>query len=179
MLSNPPVLLRRLTRADAPEVLRVVAESVEHLRPWMAWAAVDPTAGQVVANIDQCVADWDNGVDYSYAIVVDGTIVGRCGMMPRVGPGGLEMGYWLHPAHVGRGLATLATAAMVDAAFALPDIDRLEIVHDTANTRSGAVPRRLGFREVARDSPPQEPITAAEHGVDVRWRLTRAEHLSR
>ncbi|GLW95022.1 GNAT family N-acetyltransferase [Actinokineospora globicatena] len=176
--SNPPVLLRRLTPADGPEMVRVVMESVAHLRPWMAWAADDLTAEQVLANAAASTDAWDRGEDYSYAIVVDTAIVGRCGMIPRIGPGGLELGYWLHPTHTGRGLATLATAALVDAAFTLPHIDHLKIIHDSANTHSRAIPQRLGFHEVARVSPPQEPLTSAENGVDVHWLLTRAQYLA-
>ncbi|WP_326655132.1 GNAT family N-acetyltransferase [Streptomyces sp. NBC_01750] len=54
----------------------------------------------------------------------------------------------MHPAAIERGIATRATAAMVTGAFALPDVARLEIVHDLANAASGAIPRRLGFTEV-------------------------------
>jgi len=57
-------------------------------------------------------------------------------------------------------------------AFALPEVDRVEIVHDLANTRSGAVPQRLGFTEVERRSRTQ-PAAAGESGVEVVWRLTR------
>jgi ribosomal-protein-serine acetyltransferase len=70
--------------------------------------------------------------------------------MRRIGPGGLEIGYWLHAASTGRGLATAAVAALVGQAFALPDIERVEIVHDQANIASGAIPRRLGFTEIQR-----------------------------
>ncbi|MBM7775095.1 RimJ/RimL family protein N-acetyltransferase [Actinokineospora baliensis] len=178
VLSKPPVVLRRTTAVDVDEMLLVIEESVEHLRPWMAWAAEDPTAESVRAHIARCDDDWDRGVDFAYAITVDSRIVGRCGTRFLAGTRGVEMGYWLHPDAVGRGIATAATEAMLVAVFALPDVDWVEIVHDTANPRSGAIPRRLGFREVARVSPPQEPITPGEDGVDVRWRLTRTDFLA-
>jgi ribosomal-protein-serine acetyltransferase len=37
------------------------------------------------------------------------------------------------------------------------------------------VPRRLGFTEVARRSPPREPAFGGEVGIDVIWELTHAE----
>ncbi|GAA2983612.1 GNAT family N-acetyltransferase [Actinokineospora diospyrosa] len=178
VLSKSPVVLRRSSAADLDELLRVIQESIEHLRPWMAWAAEDPTPETVRAHIARCDEQWEGGVDFAYAITVDGSIVGRCGARFLAGTSGVEMGYWLHPGAVGRGFATTATEAMLAAVFALPEVEWVEIVHDTANPRSGAVPRRLGFREVARVSPPQEPITPGEDGVDVRWRLTRAEFLA-
>ena len=38
-LTHGQVTLRRWHAGDAPVVLRLVTESLEHLRPWMAWAA--------------------------------------------------------------------------------------------------------------------------------------------
>jgi ribosomal-protein-serine acetyltransferase len=86
----------------------------------------------------------------------------------------VEIGYWLHPAYTGRGLATAAVAALVGQAFTLEDIDRVEIVHDAANTASGGVPRRLGFTEIERRTSAQCPVTSGEGAVEVVWRLIRA-----
>jgi ribosomal-protein-serine acetyltransferase len=94
--------------------------------------------------------------------------------MRRIGSGGLEIGYWLHPAYTGRGLATAATAALVGQAFALPGIDRVEIVHDQANTASGGIPRRLGFTEIQRRTRTQGGLAPGEVGIEVVWRLTRS-----
>jgi RimJ/RimL family protein N-acetyltransferase len=175
VLSGDVVVLRRWESEDAPVLLRAVTESLAHLRPWMAWAAGDYDAESVREYLTAGEAGWDAGTDFAYAITVDGEIAGSCGLMARIGPGGLEIGYWLHPRFVGRGLATEAARLLVDAAFGLPEVSFVEIVHDSANVSSGAIPRRLGFVEVARVSPPQEPITAGEDGVDVRWRLPRGE----
>ena len=60
--------------------------------------------------------------------------------MSRIGPGGLEIGYWVHRACTRRGLATAASAALVEAAFGLPGVDRIEIVHDELNVASAGVP---------------------------------------
>jgi ribosomal-protein-serine acetyltransferase len=91
--------------------------------------------------------------------------------MTRCGPGGLEIGYWVHRAYTGRGLATAATAALIEEAFGLPGVDWVEIVHDELNVASGQIPRKLGFTEAERrpmDSPPPSGT-----GTGVVWRLTR------
>ncbi|MFE7212669.1 GNAT family N-acetyltransferase [Streptomyces sp. NPDC057611] len=82
------------------------------------------------------------------------------------------MGYWLHPAAAGQGIATRATAALVTEMFALPDVEYLEITHDLANTSSGAIPRRLGFTEVGSEQP-TPPAAPSGCGIDVVWRLNR------
>jgi ribosomal-protein-serine acetyltransferase len=58
-------------------------------------------------------------------------------------------------------------------AFALPDVDRVEIIHDLNNARSGGVPRRLGFTEIERRTRGQQPAASGECGIEVVWRLTQ------
>ena len=115
--------------------------------------------------------DWDSGVAYNYAMITEGTLAGGIALMARIGPGGLEIGYWVHRAWTRRGLATAASAALVEAAFRLPGVDRVEIVHDELNVASAGIPRKLGFTEVARrplDLPPP-----AGTGTGIVWRLVR------
>jgi RimJ/RimL family protein N-acetyltransferase len=170
-LEHDGVRLRRWRDDDIDSVLRVVTESLDHLAPWMPWAAGGYGPDDAAAFVERSLADWRKGTAYNYAIIAaDDAIVGSCGLMARIGAGGLEIGYWLHPGYTGRGIATRAAAALTAEAFRI-GADRVEIVHDAANERSGAVPRRLGFVEVARRRPPQQPVTSAEVGEDVIWRL--------
>jgi ribosomal-protein-serine acetyltransferase len=173
--SHGPARLRRWRRADADTAYRVVMDSLDHLRPWMPWAA-GYDRERAVQFVTLCEHDWDAGVAYNYAILAgDDQVVGSIGLMRRVGPGGLEIGYWLHPAHTGRGLATAASAALVEQAFALPGVEFVEIIHDEANTASGAIPRRLGFALKERRQRPPEARTSGEAGADLVWRLTREQ----
>src|SRR5260370_13550999 len=102
-----------------------------------------------------------DGTEYNYAILAEGALAGSTGLMSRIGPGGLEIGYWVHRAWTRRGLATAASAALVDHAFRLPGVDRVEIVHDQLNLATAAVPRKLrsttvGPRPLGRP-PPARP----------------------
>jgi ribosomal-protein-serine acetyltransferase len=172
LLEHGPVILRRWRAVDAGMVCDLVLESLEHLRPWMPWAAgFGPQDAARFA--EQCEQDWESGAAFNYAILSGGAAVGSCGLMARSGPGGLEIGYWVDAGHLRQGLATAAAAALVDAAFGLPGIGQVEIVHDEANVASSGVPRKLGFTEVARRPHPDGPQTAAESGTDVVWRPTR------
>jgi ribosomal-protein-serine acetyltransferase len=162
------VTLRRWPDVGAEVAHRIVSESLEHLAPWMPWAVPGYSLADARAYVDRCTQRW--GIDYDYAIVApDAAVVGSCSLVGRIGPGGLEIGYWVHPGHVGRGYAGAAAAALVAEAFRI-GADRVEIVHDAANVRSGAIPRRLGFTEVER-RPGAGERTAGESGVNVVWRL--------
>ena len=77
----------------------------------------------------------------------------------------------MHRAYTRRGLATAASAALVEQAFRLPGVDRVEIVHDELNVASAgcrassASPRSGAARWI---SPPP-----AGTGTGVVWCLTR------
>ncbi|MER5352963.1 GNAT family N-acetyltransferase [Kitasatospora sp. NPDC002551] len=167
--------LRRFNgEADLPEFFRVIEESLDHLRPWMAWVT-EHSLARTAEFLARRPELWAGGEAFSYAIVADGAIVGLCMLSrpPGTSDNGREIGYWLHPAATGRGLATRATRALVEQAFRLPGVDYVEIVHDPANLPSAAIPARLGFTEHRR-RPAEHPAPAGT-GVDQIWRLTRTQ----
>ncbi len=165
--------LRKLSDADAEELLRVVTESLPHLRPWMPWAAGGYDAATAAGFLAMAVGSWERGTMFHHAITVDGAIVGVVTADRTAERDLVEIGYWLHPAHTGRGLATRAAAELVEFAFALDGVRRVQIWHDAANIASSGVPRRLGFTEIDRRTPPREPAIGNRVGVDVVWELRR------
>jgi RimJ/RimL family protein N-acetyltransferase len=168
------VLLRLWWVDDAARLGEAVGESAEHLRPWMAWMAVEPrTLEQRRAMLARWEAEWSDGGDACYAIFLDGDVVGSCGLHRGVGPGALEIGYWIHAAFVRRGLATEAARVLTDAAFSMPEISSVEIHHDRANVASSGVPRRLGYRFV--DEQPDEATAPEDTGIECIWRIERSE----
>jgi len=171
VLTHGQVTLRRWRATDAQVVCQLVTESLEHLRPWMPWAVRYDAAG-AAEYTRHCERDWKTGAAFNYAITTAGEPVGSCSLMARIGPGGLEIGYWVHQGHTRRGLATDAAAALTDAALALPGIDRVEIVHDEANIASGGVPRRLGFTEVGKRKSAAGRNAPGESGTTIVWQLT-------
>ncbi|MEV5687731.1 GNAT family N-acetyltransferase [Streptomyces sp. NPDC052164] len=165
--------LRRFDReADLPELFGVIKESLEHLGPWVPWVA-EPSLAKTADFLTRRHEAWDEGRDFTYAIVLDRAIVGACQLFRRDDSpvDSREIGYWLHPAATGRGVATRAARALVDQAFRLPGVDYVEVVHDPANRASAAVPARLGFTEHPRRLA--EGLDPAETGKDQVWRLTR------
>jgi RimJ/RimL family protein N-acetyltransferase len=170
VLEHGPATLRRWRFGDEEAAFVAIIESQEHLRPWMPWAK-GYSRENSVEFVAGCDRDWDSGMAFNYAIIVDGVIAGSCGLMARIGPGALEIGYWVHRDYVRRGLATASAAALTSAAFTLPGIDRVEIVHDELNRPSEAVPRKLGFTRAGQrmlDFPPE-----AGTGLGIVWRLDR------
>jgi RimJ/RimL family protein N-acetyltransferase len=158
-----PVILRRNRPADAEPVARAVAESLEHLKPWMPWAQPRSATTESQAHrIAEVEIGWQRGTDFVYAMRrPDGPedeIVGIIGLHRRIGPRAGEIGYWTHVDYSGRGYMTAAAKALTEAAEALDDVDRMEIHTDEANVRSAAIPQKLGYRLARVDvRPPEAP----------------------
>jgi RimJ/RimL family protein N-acetyltransferase len=169
-LQRAELTLRRWRVADAPVVHGLVSGSIHHLAPWMPWAADGYTERDARAFVERAQEVWARGEEYDYAVVVPEVgIVGSCGLV--AGTRCPEIGYWLAEPHCGRGIATRAADMLVEEAFRI-GAEQVEIVHDAANTASGAVPRRLGFTEVER-RPAPEPWTSGQEGTFVVWRRAR------
>jgi RimJ/RimL family protein N-acetyltransferase len=158
-------------REDFAVLFELIEGSLDHLRPWMPWVAGH--SRQATADfLAHCGPQWDGGEAYNYAVTYHGAVVGSCSVFGGADPDGREIGYWLHPAATGRGLATLAATILAEQAFMLPDVAYVEIVHDVANAASGAVAQRAGFVEVRRQAA-RLPLAPCESGIDVVWRLSR------
>lgn len=167
------LLLRRWVASDAGDLGAAIGESAEHLRPWMAWIADEPLAlNRRKAMIDDWERDWAHGGDVLLGVFLEQRIAGSCGLHRRLGPEGLEIGYWIHPAFLRRGVATRVAMVLTDAALALPEITLVEIRHDKTNQASAGIPRGLGFEWVGEQS--RKPVAPAETGVQWRWRMGKA-----
>jgi RimJ/RimL family protein N-acetyltransferase len=153
---------------DLGPLHRAMVEAADHLRPWMAWATDEPIGpDERRAVFDRFRQDRESDVSAAFAMLHGTRIVGGFGIHRRVGPGAVEIGYWLHPAHTGQGLASEAAATATGLLLDRHDIGRVEIHHDRANTRSRGVPVRLGFRFVGEFTEP-DAAPAAE-GIECRW----------
>jgi RimJ/RimL family protein N-acetyltransferase len=147
-IETPRLVIRCWHPVDAPKLARAVEESAEHLRPWMPWIQREPQALDArIALLRRMRAAFDLETDFVYGIFdpAEERVLGGTGLHPRVGDGGLEIGYWIHVAHTGQGLATEASAALARVALEVHGVDRVEIHCGPDNPRSAAVPRRLGF----------------------------------
>jgi RimJ/RimL family protein N-acetyltransferase len=132
-------------RATAAAV--AINESLEHLRPWMAWAEEPATEAGLAAVFAAGEELWQRRRDFAYSVVEgdEERVVGGCGLHGRLDEHGLEIGYWIHVDRIGRGLATEVSRALTDAAFTIPGIERVRIQCDDANVRSARVPAKLGY----------------------------------
>jgi ribosomal-protein-serine acetyltransferase len=165
--------LDRWRPEDLDVMFAAVSGTLEHLRPWMSWAA-DHSRESVKRFLAESHVGWVRGERFEYAIRdLQGHVIGSAALLDRIGPGRLEIGYWVDAAHTRQGVATQAAAALTEAALALSWVTDVEIHHDEANLASRAVARHLGFQLIG--TYPQKPTAPAETGREVRWRINMDE----
>jgi len=145
---GPRILLRPLRSGDGAAIFEAVEESRTEIAPWLPWVektqmpsdseeAARRGAARWLLREDLMVGIWDCNTD-------------RC-----LGGSGLhridwtvpafEIGYWLRTSAWGQGYASEAVQVLCRFAFETLGANRVEIRCDAKNTRSAAVPERLGF----------------------------------
>jgi RimJ/RimL family protein N-acetyltransferase len=153
--------LRCWDPSEAPQLKAAIDANLQHLREFMPWAHDEPSpVAEMADRLRAFRAGFDRDEEYPYAIWLGGEVAGGAGLHRRVGPGALEIGYWIRRERTRRGLATEMASALTRAAFDACGVERVEIHVDPRNTASLGVPRKLGFREEAtlrRRLPPCPP----------------------
>jgi RimJ/RimL family protein N-acetyltransferase len=167
--------LRRATPEYVERVREALRESIDELRPWMAWAQTVPAAQAMKTVLSEANEKFRAGTDWMYLLVdrENSSVLGSSGLHPRIGPHGVEIGYWVRSSITGRGYATQTSKTLTDAAFRYLDwVDRVEIHMDVANRASAAVPRKLGFTLVREEDQPK--VTPGHSGRGYIWSMERA-----
>jgi RimJ/RimL family protein N-acetyltransferase len=150
-ITTERLVLRRWRKQDGAQMKAAIDDNLAHLQAWMPWAMAEPSPIEVVAErIAKFEEQFDRGLEWLFAVRSRATdsVLGGMGLHPRLGPGGLEIGYWLQASATGRGYATEAANALTQLALEQPGVERVQIRCDPKNVASAGIPRRLGFRHV-------------------------------
>ncbi len=155
-LETERLTIRSYRLEDAPEVFRVIADSREHLLPWMPWASghtsVEFTSKYLA---EQMLARGSGPAFTGIGIGIfekdGGAFVGGTGVHDaRADTASCETGYWIRHDRVGRGYATEACGRVLS--WALGDQDagglglrRVRVYCSSGNLASARVPEKLGL----------------------------------
>jgi RimJ/RimL family protein N-acetyltransferase len=147
------LIIRCPDPSDAEAVKRAEDASRGALSKYMLWADREPESlDEALAKLCMFRARFDRGEDFFYVAFDRSdpkTMVGGCGLHPRVGKGGLEIGYWTHAARHRTGIATEMAGALTRVSFEAFDSRWTEIRCARSNVASAGVPTKLGYTHEA------------------------------
>lgn len=139
--------LRLLEERDAHELYAVIEANRDHLARWMPWAA-GQTLQDTLTFIRRTRKQLASNDGFQTAVIEGGRIVGVIGFHGVSWQNrSTGVGYWLAASAQGRGTMTHAVRTLVGHAFGTWRLHRVEIRAAVENTRSRAIPERLGFTQ--------------------------------
>lgn len=142
------IQLRLFEERYAEEYFALIELNRVYLQEWMPWAAYESALEDLKAYMKQTLLQFANNEDMDMGIWYQNRLVGAIGL-PRLdwADRKTEIGYWLDASTQGKGIVTRACRALVTFAFEQYRLNKVEIHCATGNTRSRAIPERLGFTQ--------------------------------
>ncbi len=140
------VRLRELTLEDARAVFDVVTANRDHLSPFMHWMTPGYSIDSAQAFIQQATEKRAARKSLSLGIFRAERFIGSIGFVYFDWVAGkAEIGYWISADEEGKGIVTASARLLIDFAFRELELNRIEIRCSSENSRSAAIPQRLGF----------------------------------
>lgn len=141
------VELRLLEERHAAELFTLIDRNREHLRRYMEWLTEDYAIENTRKFARLGLRQFADAEGLQAGIWSGHQLAGVIGYF-RTDKANRRttIGYWVGAEFEGRGLVTRACRVLLNYAFGVLDMNRVEIGCAVNNARSRAVPERLGFR---------------------------------
>ena len=140
--------MHTVTLSDASELYSAIDRNRAHLRTWLSWLHDGFDEKELTEFVRAREADNAARVSLTTNIRLNGTLCGAIGLHAFDDRHkNTSIGYWIDAAYEGRGIITRACHAIVTEGFREYGMHRIEIRCAVGNTRSAAIPLRLGFIE--------------------------------
>ncbi len=158
----PGIEIRQFQPQDAELLFAAVNRQREYLRRWLPWVDETQSAEDIRQFIARAQSQLEADEGPQTGIWVDGVLSGSVGCHPidwmhR----NCSIGYWVDASLQGKGVVTRCCVVMLDYLFDEANLHRVEIRCGTGNTRSCAIPERLGLK--------REGVAREAEWVNDRW----------
>lgn len=146
ILIDDTLFLRAVTVADAETIFALTEASRSTLREWLPWLDMTTEVQNTQSYIESCIEGLEAKKSLSTAIIFNGEIMGITGFNSiNHSNKTVYIGYWLSKDAQGHGIMTKAVQALCKYAFEELQFNKVEIHAAVGNTKSRAIPERLGF----------------------------------
>ena len=145
---NEDIDLRIVEERHAQDLLALVDKNRAYLRQWLGWVDATNSLEDIRFFAKNGLQQFANNEGFQAGIWYKGQVAGCIGYHPiDWDDRKVEIGYWLAEDMQGKGLMTSACRTLVTYAFDEWGLNKVEIHCAVGNTRSRAIPTRLGFTQ--------------------------------
>ncbi len=138
--------LRLRTEGDAAAFFKLVDQNRQYLRKWLPWVDATKSANDTLKYIQACISKMETRESMDLGIWYEGQWVGSIGFHYWDKTNRKDtIGYWLAEPFQGKGIMTDSVRALIKYGFEEMNLNRIEILCAVQNTKSRAIPKRLGF----------------------------------
>lgn len=140
------IVLKILDMEDADAVFALVDNNRVYLREWLPWVDSNATLEHTLAFVKTSQEQHEQNLGFQCGMWFQKQLVGIVGFH-RIDwqNRNVEIGYWLGEKYQGNGIVTKSCRILVDYAFYIYNLNRVQIRCATGNKKSSAIIERLGF----------------------------------
>jgi ribosomal-protein-serine acetyltransferase len=143
------IVLRSVFETTPEEMYALIARNLDYLGEFLPFATPAYSLEDARKFAEQARSRWGQTGAQGFSIFFEGNLAGTVGVSGFDSPNrAATIGYWLSQDVQGRGIMTRCVAALISLAFDAYDLNQVVIRAAPENTRSRAIPERLGFTQV-------------------------------
>ncbi len=144
---NTKTHLEAIRLSAAPVIFETINRDRNYLQKWLPFVDATRSVADTELFIKSLVRQKDKKKDDVFTIWYNFEFAGLIGFKDTDWVNNkTELGYWLAEKMQGKGIITHCTAALVRYAFKKLSMNRIQIKVATGNSRSEAIPVRMGFK---------------------------------
>ena len=131
----------------AGELFKTIDRNRDYLKKWLIWTEDTRSEADSKRFLKMARLFHIGGQRFNTMIYYEDRLVGSIAFvkLDKANKKG-EIGYWLSEDFQGKGIVTRSCRGLISYAFQHMDLNRIEIRLAHENTKSEAIPRKLGFR---------------------------------
>lgn len=142
------ISLRLLEPRHADALFALVDANRRHLRPWLPWLDANVAVSDTLQFIQMTQRQFADNTGFVAGIWYCGEVAGVIGHNRIDWENRISWpGYWLAEGFQGKGIVTKSCRALINHAFSELNLNRVDIRCAVENSKSRAIPERLGLRQ--------------------------------
>lgn len=143
---EPNLKLRAIQISDAASIFSIIDRDREYLREWLPFVDYTRMVDDTETFIKSMQAEPADRIQTVYVIIYNDQPAGLIGFrFTDRANYKTELGYWIARDLQGKGIVTKACKALINLAFEMYNMNRIQICVSVDNLKSKAIPLRLGF----------------------------------